>query len=463
MESIVIKEASRFFIERQNYEMPLLTKSDYLSRLSALIERMNADSITHVIIYGDREHFSNIEYFTGYDCRFEESLLIVDCEGKTTIVVGNEGYSYSLLIPIDIKRTVYQNFSLQGQPRDRSPTLERIFIEAGLGNTSQIGIVGYKYFDQRYFPDPEHIYDIPAYILDALKSVSYREMINYTEAMTGLPNGIRMKIRSPKEIAWAEYAAGKCTNILLNMFDALHVGETELSVSSKSNAEMLPQSVHPMINFGPHVATGLRSPNETRLELGGCCGLCYGLRGSLVSRVGVAAYDYDTYNEDLLPFLNSFYKPFWSAIAAWYETVKVGSIGGDIYDAVMSKIGDQKFGVVLNPGHNIGMDEWTNSPMYRDSSIPIINGSYLQCDIIASGSDPIRCAICEDTVVVADLDLRNRLRIEFPNTFDRIVKRQKIMRNELGINIDDSLLPMSNFNAVYFPFMLNTTKIFAKI
>lgn len=463
VERVVVKDASRFFVERQSYELPPMSKADYLERIAALMERMKADSITHAVIYGDREHFSNIEYFTGYDCRFEESLLIIDSYGNKTIVVGNEGYSYSLLIPFEIKRAFYQHFSLQGQPRDKSPPLERILSEAGIGKTSCAGVVGYKYFEQRHFKNPKQTYDVPAYILEALKAVSRDDgVVNYTEAVTGLPYGVRMVVRSPKEIAWAEYAAGKCTNIVLDMFDALKVGETELGVSGQSRAELLPQSVHPMINFGAHIATGLRSPDETRLRLGGPCGLCYGLRGSLVSRVGVAAYDEATYDDELRPYIESFYKPFWSAIAAWYEAVKVGAAGGDVYEAVMSRIGSPEFGVALNPGHNIGMDEWTNSPMYRGSRLPIISGSYLQCDIITSGSDPVRSGICEDTVIVADAELRGRLKKEYPATFDRIAKRQRMMRKELGIRIDDSLLPMSNFNGVYFPFMLNQAKVFAK-
>ena len=36
------------------------------------------------------------------------------------------------------------------------------------------------------------------------------------------------------------------------------------------------------------------------------------------------------------------------------------------------------------------------------------------------------------------------------------------MRSVLGIRIDDSLLPLSNINGAYFPFMLDTGRVFAK-
>ena len=36
------------------------------------------------------------------------------------------------------------------------------------------------------------------------------------------------------------------------------------------------------------------------------------------------------------------------------------------------------------------------------------------------------------------------------------------MRSALGIRLDDSVLPMSNLNGVYFPFMLDISRVFAK-
>ena len=74
--------------------------------------------------------------------------------------------------------------------------------------------------------------------------------------------------------------------------------------------------------------------------------------------------------------------PFWSAIAAWYETIRVGTTGGALYDAVMKIIGGPEFGVALNPGHNTGRDEWTTSPVDRGSTLPVLSGAYMQCDII---------------------------------------------------------------------------------
>ena len=48
-----------------------------------------------LIIYADKEHGSNFEYFTGFIPRFEEGLLIIDKNDKATLVLGNENLKMS--------------------------------------------------------------------------------------------------------------------------------------------------------------------------------------------------------------------------------------------------------------------------------------------------------------------------------------------------------------------------------
>ncbi|MFR1109637.1 MAG: hypothetical protein ACLSDO_00575 [Anaerotruncus colihominis] len=95
MGPVRITEADSFFFERQKLPLPHFTAEDYLARLDLLTGRMREKGVSHVVIYGDREHFSNIDYFSSYDCRFEEALLVVDKEGGRWIIAGNEGMGYS--------------------------------------------------------------------------------------------------------------------------------------------------------------------------------------------------------------------------------------------------------------------------------------------------------------------------------------------------------------------------------
>lgn len=456
---IKIKSTPSLAQKDQSVLRPEFTGEDYLERIDLLLTCMKKKHLDYVIIYGDREHFSNIEYFSSYDCRFEEGLWILGTDGNKHIIVGNEGYGYSYQIPYPIHRHLYHNFSLQGQPKHDTRNLHTILTSIGIHANSSIGLVGYKYFEDNLFDNPSHLFDIPEYILTELRQIN-TNFINITKDITGLPNGIRMTIHNVKEIAWIEYVATKSAGIMKRMFDHMSPGISELELSSKTGIDFMPVTMYSLVNFGAkHVALGLRSPDNTPLEEGDAFGLCYSLRGSLCSRTGLAIKSPSPATQKVI---ETFYKPYWSAIATWYESVKVDALAGEVYEKVMSIIGDERFGVKLNPGHNSGMDEWTNSPFYPNSKLPILSGTHLQCDMICVNQDPYCCGICEDTVIVADASLRQKLQQEFPDVFERIVQRQEMMRTELGIQIDDSLLPMSNLNGVYFPYGLNQELIFYK-
>ena len=462
MKKVDIVNANPFFLEEVNYStVPVLDSDEYLRRIDLLLERLRSRRLTHAIIYGDREHFANIEYFTGYDPRFEEALLIIDKEGKITIIVGNEGWSYSFRIPYEINRILYQNFSLQGQPREKLKPLSKVLSEVGLSSSTKIGIIGYKYFESNHTGDPDYMFDIPAYILNSVYEIASKEnVINITKELTGLPDGIRMVLRSAKEVAAAEYAAGKTANAELRMLKNLKPGISELELTETARVDFSPISVFPMINFGSeHVSLALRSPNYRILKLGEPYSICYAIRGALTSRAGIAAYDRGSYPEGHEGMLENFYMPYWEAIAVWYEGLYVGAVAGDIYRKVTELIGGPEFGLYLNTGHNIGQDEWTNSPFYKGSELRISDGSHLQCDIIASSSNPFMSAICEDGIIIAGNELRREVKAEYPEVWARIKKRQKLMRSVLGIGISDDVLPLSNINAVYWPFMLDTGKV----
>ena len=86
---IELVKAHELFLKEENMPILELEKEDYEIRIARLVERIREKNLTHMVIYGDREHFSNVEYFTRYDCRFEETLFIVDAEGKKSIILGN--------------------------------------------------------------------------------------------------------------------------------------------------------------------------------------------------------------------------------------------------------------------------------------------------------------------------------------------------------------------------------------
>lgn len=442
--------------------MPLFTAEDYRVRLELLLEKMDSSGMTHVLVYADREHFSNMEYLTGYDPRFEESILIIGSKGELTVLVGNEGWGYADVIPLKFNKVLYQNFSLQGQPRQNLVSLRAIFKENGICIDSTIGMIGFKYFDKTHIEDHEHMHDVPAYIIDQLSGIVPRDRIyNFTQVMTHADTGIRMTIRSTKEIAYFEYAANKASNCLINMLCGLKPGISELDLSKKAGYDASPINLFPVINFGEaHIRLGLRSPGDKRLVEGEPAGVTYGIRGANIARSGLAVHDVKGITSSYKGCMDDFYMPYFAALANWYQSLAVGADCGHIYDSVMDLIGDDKFGVGLNPGHNIGMDEWTNSPFFKASKYQIKSGCYLQCDIIAMNRNPVKQAIMEDGVIIADDSLRKALAQECPDTYRRISTRREFIENIIGINLSDDVLPLSNCQAVYHPFMLDTEKIF---
>jgi len=462
MKHSTLTAAIPLFSRRETAAQIALDAGDYLNRIALVRDKMKQTHLDFLVFYGDREHFANIEYLSGYDCRFEESIYILPVSGAPALLVGNEGMSYAKAIPYETRLLYYRNLSLQGQPRRTDEHLDRIFQSLGIGSQSSVGLCGYKYFEAAYCEtDPVHTFDVPAYIVDLLKKVC-GSLVNSTAIMTGLDGGVRLCVHSAKEIAQAEAAACRSANAVLNMLDALRPGISEYAVSVASRCGFAPVTMFPLVNFGDRdTLLGIASPHEdVALHLGEPCCVCYGARGSLTSRVSVAAYDEASMGQ-LKPYLFSFYGRYFEALCRWYETLRIGVEGDALHHAVHDLIGAEEYHVGLNVGHFTGQDEWTNALSFDGSRYTVPDGAYMQSDMIASNPSPVRSAICEDTVIVAGPALRESLREQYPEVFARISERRRAMMDVLGMELHDEVLPLSNLNTVMFPFMLNRNVVFA--
>ena len=150
--------------------IPDTTAADYQNRIDRLWHMPEAKDYACLIIYADREHFSNMHYFTGYDPRFEESLLIL-VPGRTPIlIVGNEGLGYTKNIPYEIDIKLYQRFSLMGQPNENGDKLAELLATCAIPDKGLVGLVGFKHYgDARQ--SPMLITDVPHYIVQTLDDV----------------------------------------------------------------------------------------------------------------------------------------------------------------------------------------------------------------------------------------------------------------------------------------------------
>ncbi|HSL93795.1 MAG TPA: hypothetical protein VK905_04260 [Bacillota bacterium] len=453
MKRVRIEALSGYPVEDEESDLVYFSRTELESRLHALLELMHQRGVTHAVVYGDREHFANLEYLTGFDPRFEESLLILESSGRLTLLLGNECYGYSQVSPLNLNRVLFQDFSLQGQPRDNSNELGDILSECGIRLGSRVGLIGFKYYrDSRSS-------DIPSYIVDEIRClVGSPNAFNFTDALTHLDYGLRLRIRTASEVAYFENAANRTSSVVRNIINSLMPGITELEASRQARYDASPISMFPIVNFGDtNVKLGLRSPGQRELRMGDPVTICYAIRGSLVARSGLAAYSREDLRGLLHGAIEDFYFPYFRGISGWYESLEIGASGGDIYAGVMDVLGDhERFGLYLNPGHHIATDEWVNSPFFAGSPHHVQPGHYLQCDIIAARSNPFLQAIVEDGVIIADAALQTELTRDYPKVASRIARRRVFMRETLGIEIGESVLPLSNIPAVCYPYMFDS-------
>ncbi len=457
---ITLKELPHFEVEEIP---PVISAAEYESRLTRVREKMQDRNLTHLVIYADREYFSNVEFFTGFDPRFEEALLIIEKEDLPTLVAGNEGLWYAEACPLELKKELYQDFSLQGQPRSKSQILEQIFAQTGIKENSKVGVIGLKYYGTGRAED-KYIIDIPAYIVDVLRTIAGKEnVINTADIMKDPEEGLRAVGLSSTEIALAEIASTEASLGLENFLINFRVGMTEMEASKLLKLDGSPLPVHPNVNFGEkNVLLGVASPTYTqKAELGEVMNVSNNRRRALVARLGVIASKPEELKPEMKGIVESFYKPYFAALVNWYETIGIGVTGGEVYAKTMALIGDEKFGVGLNPGHLIHTDEWVNTPFFKDSPYVLKSGMLIQCDIIAMPGGEYVGVHIEDGIALADASLREEIKLKYPESWQRILARRKFMQGILGVKIREEVLPLSNWQLMLNPYMLNPKVVLA--
>jgi hypothetical protein len=433
--------------------IPLLPITLYEDRLQAVVERMRRAGLTFLVVYADREHSANLSFLTGFDPRFEEALLLLDLQGHRLLLVGNECLGILPDPVLKIKTELFQEFSLVDQPRDQSRPIETIFREFGISSSAVVGCVGWKYFDGRNVENPSLAIEIPAYLVDVLRKLTGRTnaVVNATSLFINSSDGLRLT-NSVDQVARFEYAASTVSNGILQVLRHLNVSEREKDLARFYDCRGLTLTCHPMLSFGEKARRALSSPSDNTAQLGQPYTLAFGVEGGLSCRAGMIAagpQDLPAELKEIYPQLASNY---FDVIATMYEGVKVGAVAGDIFDRVDAVRRKDLFTFALNPGHYLQLDEWLCSPFSKYSRVTLRSGVAIQMDLIPVPQGPFCCLNVEDGVVLADEPLRDELRIRYPATWQRIVARRQFLRDGLGIEIDDSLLPLSNMSAWLAPY-----------
>ncbi len=435
---------------------PEIPTETYQARIDSALEKANRAGHDVLVVYGDREHSANLAYLTGYDPRFEEALLVLKPDAKPVLLVGNEGMGYAEMMQLDVEKVLYQTFSLLGQPRGKSPMLADILRGASLVGGQQIGVVGWKAFDERESQDPAHTLEIPAFIVDVLTDIvgDRQKLVNATALFMNPADGLRA-INDIDQLAYFEFAATYTSQALRNVLFGVKAGMTEFEAVALMNQTGLPLSCHLMLSSGERAGLGLPSPSLKTMKLGEPTTMAYGVWGALNARGGWLARDANDLPEGVQDYVDKLVKPYFHAIAEWYEAVEIGVTGGELYAIIQKHLGDPFFGIGLNPGHLIHLDEWVHSPIYENSEMTLQSGMAIQVDLIPATHSPYHTTNIEDGILLADEATRTELSQRYPSAWERIEHRRAYMQNTLGISLKPEVLPLSNIPAYLPPFWLS--------
>jgi hypothetical protein len=146
--------------------------------------------------------------------------------------------------------------------------------------------------------------------------------------------------------------------------------------------------------------------------------------------------------------------PYFACAAQWYETIGIGVTGGELFEFVQRCLGDPFFGVHLNPGHFIHLDEWPSSPVCEGSQIALTSGMTLRLDIIPATGSAYHTTNIEDGVALADDALRAQLAQRYPGMLARVSVRRAFLADVLGIKLRPEVLPLSDLAGYLPPFWL---------
>ena len=434
--------------------MPQIPASVHAARLERLRDRAAARGIDRIVVYADREHSANLAYLTGFDPRFEEALLILGPDGEPAILVGNECFGLAAAAPIPMRRHLFQDFSLPSQPRDRSRPLAELVAQEGIVVGRSVGLVGWKTYHEPAMTD------LPAYLVDAIRTaVGPRGTVeNATGLLIDAADGLRV-VNEVEQLAAFEWASCHTSQGVRDLLYAMRPGMTEADAVALLGWNGWPLSCHLMLTAGPRATFGLLSPSDRVIEKGDRFTTAFGIWGALTCRAGFVVESAGELPETIRDYVDRLVAPYFAAITEWYATIRIGVTGGALHEIVARRLGDPFFGIFLNPGHQLHLDEWVNSPIAPGSSIELRSGMAFQVDVIpATGTDYFTTNI-EDGIALADATLRADLAARYPQAWDRIRRRRAYMADVLGIELHPDVLPLSNIPAHLPPFVLRPDRV----
>lgn len=430
-----------------------LTEETMAEHKKKILLNMARERLDVLLVYADREHGTNYGYLTGFEPRFEESILVLHKDGQAFLMLGNEMLRMAAYSRIPVQAIHTPHFSLPNQPMETELGFTKLLEKAGIRSFMQVGIAGWKLFTGK-MENNDKMFDVPSFIVESIRGIIGVEgrIRNATGLFIHPEHGARIQVNA-NEAAHYEFGAslaGECVNKVLN---EVTEGKTELELAEFLSAYGQPLSVQTICAGGQRFTNAVVSPRKKKVMVGERLSVTMGLRGGLTCRTAYLVEECSQLPEKEKDYLEQAAEPYFRALAVWFSEVGLGKSAGELYSEIEQVIPKSRYGWELNPGHYTAGEEWMSSPFWEGSEIILKSGMMLQMDII------IRVpgyggANAEDGILLADARLREEIKEQYPQVWDRMMIRQRYMREVLGIPIGEEVLPMSGICGYYRPYVL---------
>ncbi len=436
------------------------TLADYRARFAALRAAAVSRGLQALVIYGDREHAANLHWATGFDPRFEEAVLVVT-PSDALLLAGNECLPYTAVAPMvaagEVRVAHCASLSLPSQPRGSARLVDILAdILVGVVPAGTIGAIGWKWFGADEVDDPATALDIPAFLADPLRRIANR-VENATDILMHPGHGLRARVDAA-EIARLEFANHMAAAALRRMVFAFREGMTDFAAYQAAQVGGLPLGCHSTFATGARADQGLSGPTGQVLTLGQPIGFNICHWGANICRTGWLARTADDLPKAARGYLDAFAFPYMRAMSDWCGLMRPGVKGGQVWARMQGMLPFETFGISLNPGHLIGLDEWMSSPIAEGSAEPLASGMAMQCDVIPSHAVYASTRM-EDGYVIADAALRADLAARFPAVAARCADRAAFMRGVIGLDVPDTLLPLADTCGIIAPFLFDAAQV----
>lgn len=430
-----------------------LSQATIEERRNKILAQMKSRGLDQLIVYGDVEHGSNFEYLVGYFTRFEEALMVLNQDGRMTLVLGNENLNKASKARIEAQAVHVSLFSLPNQPNRSDKTLRELLQEAGVEADKRVGLAGWKMFTSP-LENNKQMYDVPSYIVDTIRSLLKDEsqLSNETDLFIG-ENGVRTT-NNANEIAHYEYGAALASDCILDAMNKVELGVSELELGDALVRCGQHTSIVTIASSGPRFVNANMFPRGNTVKLQDPISLTVGYRGGSSSRAGYAVRETAELPSACQDYIEKVAAPYFGAYTRWLEDIQIGMKGGELFSKIEEILPRAVYGWSLCPGHLTGEEEWMSSPIYEGSTERLTSGMMFQIDIIPSVKGYAGTS-AESTVVLADETLKNELRTQYPELWARMQKRAGYMRDVLGIALSADVLPMCSTVGYLRPYLLN--------